>query len=245
MTISAVRTSWQQDLAASGRRVSAAVVGGLVSGALVGGLGGRLAMLVLRITSDDYLRGLETDDGFVMGQLSLATLFLVIFTSVLGVFGALFYLAVRAWLPEGLRVGLAGLFGGIVGGAAFIQSDGIDFRLLEPLPLAIVLFIALPAAYGVAMSVLVERSLRADAAPDPSGGWWALALIPLFGLALIGPIGLGALVLIAAAWVLHRSAPGLARLWGSATAVWIGRAALLALTTIAFGMLVRDVTRVL
>jgi hypothetical protein len=243
MTIVEMRTTWNHDLAASARWVTAAVIGGLVSGAVVGGAGGRLAMLLLRITSDDYLHGLESDDGFVMGQVSFATLFLVVATSVLGVLGALLYVAVRTWLPERGRAVLTGVFGGIVGGAVFI-SDGIDFRLLEPLPLAIVLFIALPAAYGVAMSLLVERRLRDDPRTDRSP-WWALSLIPLIGLALLGPIGLGVLVLIAATWVVGRTAPGFASLWRSAVTVWIGRAVLLAVIAFALVALIRDVTRIL
>jgi hypothetical protein len=242
MTTVAMRTPWDQELAASARRVSVTAIGGLVSGALAGGVGGRLAMLVLRVTSDDSLHGLETDDGFIMGQVSSATLFLVLFTGVLGVAGALFYMAVRAWLPGRGRAVLAGVFGGIVGGAAFIKTDGIDFRLLEPLPLAIALFVALPAAYGVVMSRLVERRLR-DATERSS--WWALGLIPLIALAFLGPTGLGVLVLIAAAWVVRRTAPGLASLWRSATVVWIGRAALLAVTAASFVVLVRDITRIL
>jgi hypothetical protein len=244
MTIVEMRTTWNHDLAASARWVSAAIIGGLVSGAVVGGAGGRLAMLLLRITSDDYLHGLESDDGFVMGQISFATLFLVVATSVLGVLGALLYVAVRTWLPERGRAVLTGLFGGIVGGAVFIRSDGIDFRLLEPLPLAIVLFIALPASYGVAMSLLVERRLLDDPATDRSP-WWALSLIPLIGLALLGPIGLGVLVLIAATWAVNRTAPGFASWWRSAVTMWIGRAVLLAVTAFALVALIRDVARIL
>ncbi|MGZ5212341.1 MAG: hypothetical protein ACXWEG_08130 [Actinomycetota bacterium] len=244
MTTVAVRAPWDQGLAASARRLSAAVVAGLVSGATVGGLGGRLAMLVLRITSSDSLHGVETDDGFVMGQVSMATLFLVVSTSILGVLGALLYLAVRAWLPERRRVVVTAVFGGIVGGAAFIKTDGIDFRLLEPLPLAIVLFIALPATYGVMMSFLVERRLRHAVATQGSR-WWALGLIPLIGFALFGPSGLAVLVLIAAAWAIHRSAPAFASVWRSAIVVWIGRAALLIVTAIALVALARDVTRIL
>lgn len=242
MTTVAVRTPWNQELAVSARRLSSATIGGLVSGAVVGGLGGRLAMFVLRLTSSDSLHGLESDDGFIMGQVSSITVFLVMFTGVLGVLGALFYLAVRAWLPERRRAVLMGVFGGIVGGAAFIKTDGIDFRLLEPLPLAIALFVALPAAYGVAMSLLVECRLR-DATERSS--WWALGLIPLIGLAFFGPSGLGVLVLIAAAWVVRRKAPSLASLWRSATVVWIGRAALLAVTAASLVALVRDITRIL
>lgn len=199
-------------------------------------------MFVLRLTSSDSLHGLESDDGFIMGQVSSITLFLVMFTGVLGVLGALFYLAVRAWLPERRRAVLMGVFGGIVGGAAFIKTDGIDFRLLEPLPLAIALFVALPAAYGVAMSLLVERRLRDATERSP---WWALGLIPIIGLAFFGPSGLGVLVLVAAAWVVRRKAPSLASLWRSATVVWIGRAALLAVTAASLVALVRDITRIL
>lgn len=242
MTTVAVRTPWNQELAVSARRLSSATIGGLVSGAVVGGFGGRVAMFVLRLTSSDSLRGLESDDGFIMGQVSSITLFLVMFTGVLGVLGALFYLAVRAWLPERRRAVLMGVFGGIVGGAAFIKTDGIDFRLLEPLPLAIALFVALPAAYGVAMSILVERRLRDATERSP---WWALGLIPIIGLAFFGPSGLGVLVLVAAVWVVRRKAPSLASLWRSATVVWIGRAALLAVTAASLVALVRDITRIL
>jgi hypothetical protein len=244
LTTAAVRTDWNEDLAVSARRLSAATMGGVISGALVGGVGGRLAMLVLRLTSDDSLHGIETDDGFVIGQISTATLFLVLFTIVLGVLGALFYLAVRAWIPAGARALLAGVFGGIVGGAAFIKSDGIDFRLLEPLPLAIALFIALPAAYGVVMSLLVERNLR-DAAATERSRWWALGLIPFIAIGLLGPTGLGVLLIIAATWVVNRKAPELVAFWHSSAMVWIGRTSLLAVTAIALIALARDITRIL
>src|SRR5258708_6692212 len=41
---------------------------GLVAGAIIGGLGGRLAMLVLRLTSNGSVRGVKTSDGFVIGR---------------------------------------------------------------------------------------------------------------------------------------------------------------------------------
>jgi hypothetical protein len=244
MATVAVRTPWKQDLEASARRVSAASVGGSVSGALVGGVGGRLAMLVLRLTSDDSLHGLESDDGFVMGQVSSATMFLLVATAMLGVLGALFYLAVRSWLPQRRRALLTGVFGGIVGGAVVITTDGIDFSLLEPLPLAIVFFIALPAAYGVAMSNLVERRLRDTTTTDRSR-WWVLGLIPLIGFGLLGPAGLLVIVLVATPWVLHRAAPGVASAWRSGIVAWIGRVVLLVVTAGSFAALVRDVTQIL
>ena len=190
--------TWQQDLTTHARRVSTAVVAGLSMGALVGGIGGRIAMFVLRVTSDASLHGAETDDGFIIGQISGATLFLVIATSVLGVFGGIFYLAVRSWLPERWRAALFGVFGGIVGGAGAIRPDGIDFTLLDPLPLAIAMFIALPAIYGVVVSRLIERWLREDSGPGASQAW-TLGLIPLMVLAFLGPVGIGVAVVHARA----------------------------------------------
>lgn len=233
---------WREDLAGAARRLSAVVVAGFVAGGVIGGIGGRLAMLVLRLTSSETLHGLESDDGFVMGQVSGASVFLLGFTSLLGVLGALFYLAVRAWLPVPTRPALAGVFGGVVGGALVVHPDGIDFALLEPLWLAVALFVALPAGYGVAMSLLVERLLRrADASV---ARLWFLGLAPL---ALLGfsPAGLLLLLGLGVAWAIHRNAPGAgAAAWTSPPVVWIGRALLLGLTAWSFAALVRDVTRI-
>jgi hypothetical protein len=40
-------------------------------------VGGRLAMLLLRLTSDPVLRGVSTDDGFTIGRFSAQTIFLL------------------------------------------------------------------------------------------------------------------------------------------------------------------------
>jgi hypothetical protein len=238
------QTTWQQDLLASARWVSAGVVGGLATGALIGGIGGRLAMFVLRLTSDPALHGLKTDDDFTIGRFSGETMFLVLVTAGLGVIGALLYLAVRTWLPERWRAALAGLFGAIVGGAAFIRPDGIDFTRLDPLPLAIVMFIALPAIYGVAMSLFVERLLRSN--PEAGGSWgWLLGLLPLAAFVTTGPLGLGLLLLMFGVWWIHRSVPDAATLWRSPTVVWIGRAALLAVTARGLVILVTDIDQIL
>ena len=235
--------TWQQDLTTRARRVSTAVVAGLSMGALIGGIGGRIAMFVLRVTSDASLHGAETDDGFIIGQVSGATLFLVIATSVLGVFGGIFYLAVRSWVPERWRAALFGVFGGIVGGAGVIRPGGIDFTLLDPLPLAITMFITLPGIYGVVVSRLIERGLRADSGPGASQAW-VLGLIPLMLLGFIGPIGLGVAAVIPALWIVHRTAPRIASLWGSPPVVWIGRAGLIAVTAVALASLGRDITQI-
>ncbi|MGH2577477.1 MAG: hypothetical protein ACRDG9_06975, partial [Actinomycetota bacterium] len=187
----------RNDLTAAVRPVSAAAVAGSLTGAVVGGIGGRLAMFVLRLTSDPALRGLKTDDDFTIGIFSGATLFLVIVTTVLGLIGGLVYLAVRGWLPERGRPWLFGALTGIVGGATVIRPGGIDFTLLEPLGLAVVMFVALPGAYGVATSLLAERFLADDSAFGRSRAWIA-GLVLLLPLGLFGVVGLAVLALILA-----------------------------------------------
>jgi hypothetical protein len=244
MTTVAASAPWQQDLARSARRLSAVAVAGLLSGVAVGGVGGRLAMLLLRLTSSEALHGLESDDGFVMGQVSAASLFLLLFTGVLGVVGALGYLAVRAWIPAGARAAWTGVFGAAVGGSGVVHPDGIDFVLLQPPWLAIALFVALPALYGVAMSILVERGLRR--ADERRGGrLWFLGLLPLLALGLFGPTGVALLMLVGGAWWLHRSAPAVVALWRSPPVVWAGRTILLAVTAWSALLLVRDAAEIL
>ena len=128
-------------------------------------------MFVLRVTSDTSLHGVKTDDGFIIGRFSAETLFLIIATAALGVLGgsctsAFDVVAGAAASP------LAGVFGGIVGGALVISPDGLDFTRLEPLPLAVAMFIALPALYGATMSLFVERLLREDSRFGRSRGWF-------------------------------------------------------------------------
>lgn len=223
---------WGSRLSRSARRVAAGVLSGLVAGLVIGGVGGRLAMFVLRRTSDASVVGLKTDDGFTIGRLSGDTLFLLIFTSGLGVLGGLFYLLVSSWFPQGLRTLLMGIFGGVLGGALFVRPGGIDFTRLSPLPLAIVLFIALPAAYGVLVSVLVERWLRDESRIQRS---WVglLGLIPLVFLSLGGLIGLLVVLVLLGAWFVGQAAPSSIALWHSAPITWIGRALLAGITGLA------------
>ncbi|MGZ8607546.1 MAG: hypothetical protein ACXWXQ_10945 [Actinomycetota bacterium] len=226
------------------RRLSAAVAAGLVTGALIGGIGGRIAMFVLRLTSDPSVRGLESDDGFTIGVVSSATLFLVVFTMVLGLVGAIAYLGIRSWLPERWRPWLFGSLTGLLGGALIVHPDGIDFTSIEPAALAIAMFVVIPAAYGVATSLLVERFLRDDSMF--AGSRASLALLAfLLPLGLLGPTGLAVLAVILAALVLRPRVPGLAGLWTSAPVTWLGRIALAAVAIAAAVKLTRDVTTLL
>jgi hypothetical protein len=228
----------------SARWLAAGVLGGFASGALIGGVGGRVAMFILRLTSSPALRGLETDDGFTIGVVSGATVFLLLLTAFLGALGGLIYLAVRPWLPERGRPVIAGVVAATVGGAAVIKPGGIDFTALEPLSLAVVMFIAIPAAYGAAMSMWVERLLRPGSVLQRTRLWIAgLAIVGVTGVT--GGFGLGLNVMIVTVWLLHWRWPSLAQLWRSTPVVWAGRTLLVIATVRALLDLVRDVSDVL
>ena len=232
------------DIARSGRWLAAGVLGGFATGAVIGGVGGRVAMFALRLTSSPTLSGVETDDGFTIGVVSGATVFLVALTGFAGVLGGIVYLGVRGWLPARWRPWITGVAMGIVGGAVVIRPDGLDFTLLEPLPLAVAMFIAIPAAYGVALSLMVERLLRGDSIVRRSRAW-IVGLVLLAPLALTGALGVGLIAVIIASWLLHRWKPWTGVLWHSTVVTWAGRAILVALVAFSLIELVRDVSEVL
>jgi hypothetical protein len=235
------------DVLAAARRLAAAIAAGALAGALVGGVGGRIAMLVLRLTSDPSLRGRLTDDGFTIGIVSSGTVFLIGLTTVLGAMGGTVYLLVRPWLPRRLRPWVFGGLTGLVGGASIIRPGGIDFTLLDPLPLAVAMFVAIPAAGGGAISLLAERFLRDDSRFHRSWGSLVLLVLvlPLGLIGLRGPVGFLALIAVGALILLVGWGPGLARLWSSTPVKWIGRAALAVVATRAGVELIRDITTIL
>jgi hypothetical protein len=238
------RPGWQDDLDVWLRRVRAAIVGGFLAGVLVGGVGGRIAMLILRLTSTPAVRGLESDDGFAIGQISGATVFLLILTGVLGAIGGLAYLAARNWIPPRWRAAVAALVAGSIGGADVIDPVGLDFNVLGPLPLAVAMFVALPAAYGALMSVLVERRLGAEHPPSNVAVWVPCILFAL-AIGLTGEVGVAILTASAIAWILHRRVPALGAVWASGPVEWLGRALLAAVTGVAAFRLVGDAVDIL
>jgi len=239
-----VRGGAAEDLLAVARPLSAVAAAGALAGFLVGGLGGRLAMLILRLTSDASLRGLETDDGFTIGVVSSATLFLLLATTAFGVLGGLAYLLVRPWLPARVRPWLFGSLCGLLGGALVIRPGGIDFTRLEPLGLAIGMFVALPAAYGVVIALLAERLLvrapRFGRVRASVGGLVVIALVALTGLPLVAIP-----VLVVLAFALRGWAPAVVAAWSSTPVIWIGRAALAGVSLVAAVAVWTDAVKIL
>lgn len=239
-----VRTRIGADVLSVARPISAGLTAGFLGGLLFGGVGGRLAMLLLRLTSDPGLQGLETDDGFTIGVVSSATVFLLAFTALLGVLGGLAYLLIRSWLPRRARPWLFGALTGVVGGAEVIRPGGIDFTRLEPLSLAVVMFVALPAAYGVLVSILAERFLAPGSAFGSSPAW-AAGLVFLLPLPLLGGLGMTLILAVIATILLARWAPAIAAAWTSGPVTMLGRALLIAAGVAAALALGRDLVAVL
>jgi len=230
-------SGWEQ-IRGPSLHLSSGVWAGIISGVLIGGLGGRIAMFLLRLTSDPSLHGLETDDGFVIGSFTGSTIFLLALCTAGGVLGGLFYLLIRSWLPRPYRVVVMAIFVGAAGGATVIKPDGIDFTLVEPHVLSIVLFIALPALYGYAVSVLTETFLARKEAHEKS--WSALAVVPLLGLAILGPIGVIVVALTFAGWMLNLRFP-VTHLWRSRWVTMVGRFVLVGITCMTLATLIADV----
>jgi hypothetical protein len=117
-------------------------------------------MFVLRLTSPDGVRGVTSDDGFEIGRFTLGgTYSLVTLGAIVGIIGAVAYRAVAPWLlgPVWFRRVTVAAASGVVVGSIVIHADGIDFTLLKPTWLAIALFIALPALFGAAIGIAVDR----------------------------------------------------------------------------------------
>ena len=210
----------------TGRGAVYSALAGGIAGLVWGGVGGRVAMRVVFLTSDDRVRGVISDDGFEIGRISSETIFLLVFTTFLGVVGGLIYGFVRmllrgpTWLVA-MAVGVAVASG--VG--AVIVKPGVDFELLEPLWLTIGLFVLIPGAWGVTVVLLTERLLRTGTVPATSP-----SQVP------VRRRGMGRVV----AWLLWPPIP--MRRWGTRGSVvaWL----LLAAITVAGVIeLIRDVAR--
>ncbi len=137
---------------------------GAVSGFLIGGVGGRLAMFLLRFTSSDSVRGVESDDGFTIGRFSTDTIFLLALTTFLGLIVGIVCVALRSQLPGFRGAVMIVLAGGTLGASVIIKPDGIDFTRLAPLPVACALFTFIPLAATALTLLLIGRWRR---------WWWA------------------------------------------------------------------------
>lgn len=203
---------WRRSGERAARRLALMTLAGAACGLVVAGVGSRLAMAALAGLNPEAT-GRQSDDDFTMGQFTASgTINLLIVTTGLGVAGAAFYALVR-----GLRTGHAwfdlpalALGPGVVAGAAIVHTDGVDFTLLDPVALAIALFVLVPAAYCLAITLLAERLLLAEER------WAARArLRSLAPLALWIPLA-PVLAVVCLFWAARE---GIARTWWGAAAI--------------------------
>ena len=204
------------------RVVAGTVAVGLAVGGLVGGVGGRLAMRVLVITSDDSLKGRITDDEAVVNQFTLGgTLGLIIFLALGGAVLALGYVVLRRWLPttRALRAALYGLFFLGIQGSTIFDPDGFDFTALAPTWLAVLLFVAILFGVGYLTVIGVDRAL--EGWPEFSNSTW-YAYVPLLLLLPAFPILVPIAIAGAIAYVIQTNDRA-RRVWESRPLTVIGQ----------------------
>ena len=158
------------------------VVAGVSVGIVAIGLGSRFAMMLLRITSPDHMIGVKSDDGFVIGEATLAgTYNLVELGAGLGFLGAVAYVLVAPWLvgPTWFRRLTVGLTAGAVVGSQVIHPHGIDFVLLEPRWLAVTLFVGLPVLVGILLTLAVDAVASPGSRTARGHLRWLLPLVVL------------------------------------------------------------------
>jgi hypothetical protein len=214
------------------------LLSGLLVGAFVAGPAMRLAMLLLRVTSPDTVIGVESDDGFTIGELTFSgTYNLFMLGAALGVLGAAIYVLVSPWLigPGWFRSFTFAFTAGVLVGAAVIQDDGVDFRILEPTWLAIGLFVAVPALVGAMLPRVVDEVAARDAT---RGSWIAIGVLQAVFF-LSAPINAIIVVAIAAGLALRRSL--LDPIRRSHVVMWLFRAAFMFFPVAGAIMLAQDI----
>lgn len=236
----ASRLSYREELLETLRVLA---VAGLGWGLLGAGLGGRLAMFLLRLTSPDAVRGTKSDDGFVIGQLTLSgTYNLAMVGAVAGLIATAGYLVVAPWLvgPPWLRRLTVATVGAAIAGSGLVHYEGVDFQALKPQWFAVGLFILLPFMFGLLLPVVVE-AVGSPASWTRRGRLaWAL---PLALTALVATSELRlALVLVAAmvAALLPLRRLLLERIRSSRVGTTVTRAGFLAIAVVGFVSLAQD-----
>ena len=162
-------------------------------------------MLLLRLTSPNDVRGIQSDDDFEIGRFTRSgTYNLLIIGAIVGIIGVAAYQLVAPHLlgPPWFRRLTVGLASGAVVGSMLLHADGVDFTRLKPTWLAISSFIALPFVFGLLIEPAVTFVTK-DNSPTRRRPWLVagplvcIACFPptIFALVFATPIvGIGAVL---------------------------------------------------
>ena len=154
-------------------------------------------MRIVFLTSDEQVRGLTSDDGFEIGKISNATLFLLMMTTIMGGIAG-FVVGIVRMVTSGptwaVAVGFS-LASASFAGAIIVHTDGVNFRVLEPLWLTTGLFVLIPGLWGATVVVVTERLLSALETTDlpllvHRRYWGTTGWILLVGATTVGIRGL-------------------------------------------------------
>jgi hypothetical protein len=217
------RDTWAVTVERALRRLAAVTWAGALLGLLVGGIGSRLAMMLLARLNPEFA-GVRSDDGFVMGRLSLDTVDLLVTTTLIGVFGGGLYFLVRTLMigPRWFQLLSISVGPAVVAGSMTVHVEGVDFRL-KPTWLAISMFVLIPGVYAALLTVVAEQWL-APTSRFQTGARWLVGL-PLLLWVPLAPIA-GVLLLVLLAFEAVRRTPRGRALVRHPAWPWAGRAAL-------------------
>ncbi|MET4095367.1 hypothetical protein [Arthrobacter sp. UYCu712] len=205
-----------------------ATVAAVASAFLVAWPGGRLVMRILALTSPASAQGRLTEAQAIVGIPTVeGTLTLLIFAGLPAGFAAAFtYVLIRRWLPEGRWAGPAlGVVLLLVFGASVepLRPENVDFDIVEPGWLTVVLFAALAVFHG-ALVAAVAGAVSDRLLPVSRTTW--KSYLPLLAAILFPPaglvLGLGALLVLPWAKVVPSTRSRHPR-----AALWVGRGMLL------------------
>ena len=223
---------WVAEAKAATRRWVTVLLIGVAWGAVVTGVLSRLVMFLLAELNPEAA-GIRSDDGFIMGQVTLSgSTQLALAGTQLGAIGAFFYVALRGLMlgPPWFRLLSISVGPGVVVGAMLVHTTGIDFRLLHPLWLTVGSFVLLPVVFCAAMHLMAERALS-------HGGVRSMPL-QVLGVTL-SFVALPLTLVLGIGWLLARALRGGGTL-STTAAAWFVRAALALVFVMAVIDLVSD-----
>ena len=163
---------------------------GAISGLLCAGLVGRLVMRTLAATSGDRARGLRTEAGETVGQITAdgSIAFIQFAGFVSATLLAVTFVVLRRWLPS--TAGTAGVALGVVllgtiGVIDPLSPDNVDFEILTPRWVAVMLVVATALLLGVTFTAFVARLDQLSVAP---GHRRYVVYVGLIGMWFILPV---------------------------------------------------------